>query len=436
MCVLEDIYKRHISHAPETHARECLAMGLELLDGGEYARSLPYFEEAGKQLQTAPEAFEGKLRALLGMEDYTSMRRAIDYQLKVFPEDTTAYEYLSQLYMVDDKYDGALECYDRIIEIRPYDENPYIAKSELLFTMGEYEQSSAVVEEVLERYPDSERANFQMGKNCMVQGQYIEAIEFFDRVVSVNPYNETAASCKEFSLEGYVVKEKNEFKKALALLDNGMYTEALHHFELMMEERGESAELYYYLGRVYRGMGNDTRMIECMQKSFRMAPYSVQPYVEIGEYLIERGREKDAIEYFERVLDIDPHHRTAHIRIGEFMQSVGLPAQAEEHYNMVIKDNNSDAEAYLLKGIAAIDRYPAAGNPMLYFDRAMELDPTYALPMYYRAKFQLLSGQKKRLALESFNKAAYLAAQSDDEHLLSKCRTAIAEIVAARNGDD
>ena len=56
MCVLEDIYKRHISHSPETHARECLAMGHELLEGGEYARSLPYFEEAGKQLQTAPEA--------------------------------------------------------------------------------------------------------------------------------------------------------------------------------------------------------------------------------------------------------------------------------------------------------------------------------------------------------------------------------------------
>ncbi len=436
MCVLEDIYKRRISDAPEVHARECLAMGIELLEGGEYDKSLAYFEHALKQHQTAPAAFEGKLRALWGKEDYDSMRKAIDYELRQFPDDTTAYEYLSHLYVKDEDWDGALECYDKIIEITPYDENPYIAKSELLVNMGEYDKACEVIENVLERYPDSERANFQMGKTCMAQGEYGMAVSYFDKVVGVNPDNNEAHSCKKTSLHQYVIRENNILKKALSLLDNAMYGEALRHFENMMVSRGESAELYYYLGRVYRGMGDTARMIECMQKSFHMAPYSVSPYVEIGEYLIEQGREKDAIEYFERVLDIEPHNRTAHIRIGEFLQSVGLSAQAEEHYNMVIKDNNSDAEAYLLKGIAAIDRYPAAGNPMLYFDRAMELDPTYALPMYYRAKFQLISGQKKRLALESFNKAAYLASQSDDEHLLSKCREAIAEIVASRKGDD
>ena len=39
-----------------------------------------------------------------------------------------------------------------------------------------------------------------------------------------------------------------------------------------------------------------------------------------------------------------------------------------------------------------MDRYPAAGNPMLYFDKAMEADPTYALPMYYRDSSNCFSG--------------------------------------------
>lgn len=48
--------------------------------------------------------------------------------------------------------------------------------------------------------------------------------------------------------------------------------------------------------------------------------------------------------------------------------------------------------------------------------------------MYYRGKFQLLSGQKKRYALESFNKAAFLAAMSSETDLLEKCRQAIGEL--------
>ena len=67
---------------------------------------------------------------------------------------------------------------------------------------------------------------------------------------------------------------------------------------------------------------------------------------------------------------------------------------------------------------------------MLYFDKAMEANPSYALPMYYRGQFQILSGQKKRYALESFNKAAFLAAMSSDNALLEKCRHAISELAA------
>ena len=131
------------------------------------------------------------------------------------------------------------------------------------------------------------------------------------------------------------------------------------------------------------------------------------------------------MEYFERVLDIDPTNRIANIRKGEYLQREGLTVQAEEHFDRIIHEDNSDAEAYLMKGITAIDRYPAAGNPMLYFDRAMEINPMYALPMYYRGKFQLMSGQKKRYALESFNKAAFLASMANDDALLEKCRYAI-----------
>ena len=124
------------------------------------------------------------------------------------------------------------------------------------------------------------------------------------------------------------------------------------------------------------------------------------------------------MEYFDKVLEIDPMNRIANIRKGGFLRSEGLVAQAEECYDKLLSENNKDAEAYLLKGITAIDRYPVAGNPTLYFDKAMEINPMYALPMYYRGKFQILSGQKRHYALESFNKAAFLASMSKDEDLL------------------
>ncbi|MBQ7763621.1 MAG: tetratricopeptide repeat protein [Flavobacteriales bacterium] len=428
MCVLEDIYKRHSGNSPEQAAVKCLETGKEHLAKGEYKTALKYFDQASRHPQTAPEAFDNKMQALFAMELYDSASKSIDAALKEFPENTVAYNYKALLYAKDKKWDEAIDCCDMIIGIRPSSEDAYIAKSELLVKKGDYKKACEAAKDALSINPDSERANFQAAKAFFGLKEYDKAISLFGKVVGMNPGNATARTAKKNSLDMYRRTEKNELKLALMLMDNKMYADSLRHFENMLSDGEDTAELHYFLGKVYKGLGDTDRMIESMQRAFELAPYSTAPYIEIGEELISQGRPRDAMEYFDKVLEIDPMNRIANIRKGGFLRSEGLVAQAEECYDKLLSENNKDAEAYLLKGITAIDRYPVAGNPTLYFDKAMEINPMYALPMYYRGKFQILSGQKRHYALESFNKAAFLASMSKDEDLLEKCREAIKEL--------
>ncbi|MDD4819613.1 MAG: tetratricopeptide repeat protein [Flavobacteriales bacterium] len=425
MCVLEDIYKRHSSNDTQDTANMCLEIGKTLLEKKEYKKALTYFAQASSYPQTAPEAFEYKMKTLFDMEDYKGAKKSISEALKAFPDNTSAYNYKALLYARDKKWDKAIACCDKIISIAPTQEEAYIAKSELLVNKGDFKRASSAAEKALDIYPNSEKANFQAAKAFFGLKEYDKAIRFFGKVVTLNPKNSSAKDAQKDTLSAFKKSEKNELKLALTLLDNSLFADSLRHFENMIASGTQSAELYFFLGKAYKGLGDTNHMIESMQKAFSLAPYSTSPYIEIGEQLLSEGREKDAMEYFERVLDIDPTNRIANIRKGEFLRHEGLSAQAEEHFDRIISEDNSDAEAYLMKGITAIDRYPAAGNPMLYFDRAMELNPSYALPMYYRGKFQIMSGQKKRYALESFNKAAFLASAASDEKLLEKCRQAI-----------
>lgn len=428
MCVLEDLYRRYGGQTPEEQAAEQLRVGRELLDEKEYRKAIPCFECAEKQLNHAAEALEGKLKALFALEAYDDADRCIAQALREFPQNTVAYRYKALLLAREDRTEDAIACLDRIIALSPSDENAYLTKSELLVKQGDFRRAGEVAEILLEKHPDSEAANFQAAKAFFGLREYDRAIGLFGKVAEMNPANVAAASGRDDSLEKYRRSEKNDLKLALTLLDNRMYADSLRYFGQMIARGQDTAEVHYFLGKAYRGMGDTAHMIESMERAHQLAPHSPAPYIEIAEHLLSEGQEKQAMEYFDRVLETDPSNRIANIRRGEYLQRHGQPGQADKYYDRILDQDNKDAEAYLMKGITAMDRYPAAGNPMLYFDKAMEINPAYALPMYYRGKFQLLSGQKKRYALESFNKAAFLAAMSSETDLLEKCRQAIGEL--------
>lgn len=427
MCVLEDLYRRYGPAAPEA---ENLRRGQELLREGRYKEALGFFDLAQKHPRTSADALEGKLKALFALEDYANAQRAIRAALKDFPDNPVAYNYQALLYAREDRLDEAIECFDRVISIDPGDENAYLAKSELLVKKGDYKSAGRVAQDLLDRHPESEAANFQAAKAFFGLKEYDKAIGLFGKVVGMNPDNTAASAAKRESVEKFRRTEKNELRLALTLLDNKMYADSLRHFAGMLSRGENTAEIHYFLGKAYKGLGDSDRMIESMRQAAALAPHSTAPLLEIGQELLSEGRQDEAMGYFDKVLATDPSNRLANLCKGEYLQSAGRSAEADKYYDRILDKDKHDAEAYLRKGISAMDRYPAAGNPMLYFDKAMEVNPSYALPMYYRGRFQLLSGQKKRYALESFNKAAFLAAMSSDEDLLEKCRRAIRELAS------
>ena len=425
MCVLEDLYRRY---GPSTPEGENLRRGQELLRAGEYEQSLGYFDLAQQHPKTSSQALEGKLEALLALEKYDDAHRTIDAALKDFPDNVVACRYRALLYAREDRTEDAIACLDHILAVEPDDENAHLAKSALLVKKGDYQAACRTAEDLLARHPDSEAANFEAAKTFFALKQYDKALSLFGKVVRMNPSNASARKAERRSVEKLRRSENNELRLALTLLDNKMYADSLHHFADLLARGENTAEIHYFLGKAYKGLGETDRMIEAMQQASELAPRSTAPLLEIGEQLLSEGKADQAMKYFDRVLKIEPSNRQANMRRGEYLQHEGRPGEADSYYDRILDKNNQDAEAYLRKGITAMDRYPAAGNPMLYFDKAMEADPTYALPMYYRGQFQLLSGQKTRYALESFNKAAYLAAMSCDEELLEKCRKAIREL--------
>ena len=426
MCVLEDLYRRYGQPACET---QCLLLGKQALEEKDYPKAIEYFKSAGQHLQHAPQALEGTLEALWALKDYPQFEQCLERALNDFPDNPLAYRYRARLFVQQQRIEEAIDCFDRVIALAPEDEGAYIAKSELLVKKGDFQNASRVAQELLGIHPDSEAGNFQAGKAFFGLKAYDKALGSFGKVVNMNPSNAEAQAARKRSVDHLRKSEKNELHLALMLLENKMYTDSLRHFAQIVSRGEDTAEVHYFLGKVYQGLGDDRQMIRSMERAARLAPQSTAPLLEIGEYLFSRNREQEAMPYFDKVLAIDPSNRPANLRKGEYLQNTGCAAEADQCYDRILKADKQDAEAYLRKGICAIEQYPAAGNPMLYFDKAMEADPTYALPMYYRGQFQLFSGQKTRYALESFNKAAFLAAMSHDEALLEKCREAIRELV-------
>jgi len=96
-----------------------------------------------------------------------------------------------------------------------------------------------ILKEIVEKNPSNEKALFQLGKFANQSGQYEKAIEWFNKVISVNSNN----------LAAWVLKGECE-------LNMGKTKEALVSFESALKIDSTETNALFYSGRIYEFEGN------------------------------------------------------------------------------------------------------------------------------------------------------------------------------------
>lgn len=132
-------------------------------------------------------------------------------------------------YLKFDKFEEAIDSFDRIIDLRPDDLEARFIRAKILLRMGREDDSLAAFKEVTSKDPSHVKAQYFLGKALMEMGNCDKAVRAFNRVIELMPdYPETY-----HKLACLFAKENNE---------NQVFIYLSKYFELSISGTEENVE--------------------------------------------------------------------------------------------------------------------------------------------------------------------------------------------------
>ena len=143
----------------------------------------------------------GKGDALYYQEKYDQAIQYYDKALAIDPNDT--YALSSKGYALDGlgKYEEAIEYYDKGLAIDPNDANALNGKGYALGNLGNYTEAVEYLDKALAIDPNDANALNNKGLSLDGLGNYTESIQYYDKALAIDPNDANALNGKNLTLK-------------------------------------------------------------------------------------------------------------------------------------------------------------------------------------------------------------------------------------------
>lgn len=230
-----------------------------------------------------------------------------------------------------------------------------------------------------------------------------------------------------------VVSLQEKADRISALLDRGQVALGLHASRDLVDEEPQSAVACQLYGLCLKQAGEPIQAEHWLRRSIDLEPDRAEFHANLGNLFRQMLRFDEACLAYQAALRISPGFRSAARSLALTLQDLGRNSESESHCRAMIADDPSDAQSWVLLGmaLAAQDRNELAEDA---YREAMRLDPANRIAHHNLGA--LLSGAgRPEAALPLLNKAAALGADGF-ELAFNRARTLLElNEVAAAEGE-
>jgi tetratricopeptide (TPR) repeat protein len=234
----------------------------------------------------------------------------------------------------------AIAVYDQIILRHPHYLDAYTHLATLYTQFGRTDEAIATTRLAAERAPTRWECQFNLAGALFEAGRHQEALAVYAKVVELNPRAADAYNCI-----GRIQHERNNYPAALAAYLHTIQIDPSH------------ADCLSNLGALYLDQ-NDLKSAEIfLRETIRLRPDLLNAHSNLGTVLSRKGDFEGAVRCFHRVLSENPQHVAALCSLGFLHDARGDEPEARA-----------------------------------YFELALAVDPTAALPNFNISTHQLAEG--------------------------------------------
>ena len=247
------------------------------------------------------------------------------------PDDDDAISALNALAaaeLAQRHYDGAVDCFRRILAIRPAEPAVLQSLGNVLYDAGRFEEAIATYRQGVEAAPSSAGIYNNLGNALRASGRLEEAVEAYRSAIGLRP--------------DHVVLHNN-LGQALSLLGRDEEAAGSHRRALAVNPNDPDALI---------GLGNALRKLkqpsaaadhfkeacDYYMRALRIRPDDVSGLIGIGSALLGLFRHVEAVPYLERALASRPADNDIRIALGNALlganrnaEALALFREAEKH---------------------------------------------------------------------------------------------------------
>lgn len=298
--------------------------------------------------------------------DTKNALRYYKFALKTTEATPALYYSIAYTYECFDKYQKAIEFYERMLEFDRKDAETYANISYCYSQLKDKNNAEKYIDIAL-KYDKSSYIFYRKARVLTEMQYYDKAIEFFTKSLD---YDKTDLDCYQWI--SYCYSMMKNYEKSLEYANRA----------LMLN----NTEAYSYFRKAWalQEMGKYSESIEFYQKCIEYDDKYIDAYVNISYIYSKTGDLKHSMLYANKALLINKDYAYAHYRKAWVFQETGKFEEAMDGYSKAIELDPTDIYNYL--GIACISLNTQANlNALLYANKALLIDRNCSGAYYYKS---------------------------------------------------
>jgi tetratricopeptide (TPR) repeat protein len=257
-----------------------------------------------------------------------------------------------------------------------------------------------------------------MGRNALYFEDYILAIQYFNNVIQVKPYQAEPylyRSIAKFYLDDYLGAEqdaslcidRNPFLitayhvRGLSRLSLQQYDGAIADFNAGLKMQPEHRPFLGGLASVYAQQGDVHRADSCYTRLIRLFPSDESAYLGRAQLRIAQGDSVQALADLDHVLKLDKGSAVAYGLRSMIYMDQQRYADADADLSHAILLDPQQSAYYINRGLARYYQDNIRGA-LSDYEEALTLDPSNTIPRYNRGLLRAQVGDRNR-AIEDFS---------------------------------
>jgi tetratricopeptide (TPR) repeat protein len=233
-----------------------------------------------------------------------------------------------------DKYDEAVQAYDRAVEINPQYADAWNNKGIALLLQGKYDEAVQAYDNAIEINPQFAQAWNNKGVAFTQQDKYDEALQAYDQAIDTNPQFAKAWN-----------------NKGLASYSQGKYDEAVQAYNQAIEINPQFAKAWNNKGLALLLQGKYDEAVQAFDRAIEINPQFTQAWNNKGLASYSQGKYDEAVQAYDRAIGINPQFAQVWNNKGLASYLQGKYGEALQAYDQAIEINPQFANAWYNKGI-------------------------------------------------------------------------------------